>query len=324
MGMKRLLMVGCGDVGMRMLPLLRGRYRLFALTRPGREREDALRALGVTPLAGDLDDAQSLCRLAGLPHDVLHFAPPPGVGVRDARTGNLIRALQKARSIPQRLVYISTSGVYGDCGGRLVHEHQALRPQTERAARRADAERQLRDWGRRSGVGVVILRVPGIYAADRLPLQRLRAGTPALVASEDPYTNHIHADDLARAVLAALTRGRGQRSYNASDDSALRMGEYFDLVADRFGLPRPPRVSRQTAAEHIPEALLSFMRESRRLANTRLRRELRLLLRYPTVADGLAGAGGEASPDNSQTARTPLSGRPSADAAFTYTNAPRG
>ena len=230
--MKRLLIVGCGDVGMRMLPLLRGRYRLFALTRPAREREATLRALGVTPLAGDLDDAQSLCRLSGLPHDVLHFAPPPGAGAHDGRTGNLIRALQKARSIPQRLVYISTSGVYGDCGGRLVHEHQPLRPQTERAVRRADAERQLREWGRRSGVGVVILRVPGIYAADRLPLQRLRAGTPALVASEDPYTNHIHADDLARVVVAALARGRGQRIYNASDDSALRMGEYFDLVAD--------------------------------------------------------------------------------------------
>ena len=320
--MKRLLIVGCGDVGMRMLPLLRGRYRLFALTRSGRERDATLRALGVTPLAGDLDDAQSLCRLAGLPHDVLHFAPPPGAGVRDERTGNLIRALQKARSIPQRLVYISTSGVYGDCGGGLVHEHQPLRPQTDRAVRRADAERQLRDWGRRSGVGVVILRVPGIYAANRLPLQRLRAGTPALVASEDPYTNHIHADDLARAVLAALARGRGQRSYNAADDSDLRMGEYFDLVADRFGLPRPPRVSGQTAGEHIPEALLSFMRESRRLANTRLRRELRLRLRYPTVVDGLASAGSEASPQHPQTTPAVL-GRSSESAAFPYTNAPR-
>jgi nucleoside-diphosphate-sugar epimerase len=244
--------------------------------------------MGVTPLAGDLDEAQSLCRLSGLPHDVLHFAPPPGSGARDGRTGNLIRALQKARSIPQRLVYISTSGVYGDCAGRLVHEHEAVRPQTERALRRVDAERQLRDWGRRSGVSVMILRVPGIYAAERLPLQRLRAGTPALAAPEDPYTNHVHADDLARIVLAALARGRGQRAYNACDDSVLRMGEYFDLVADRFGLPRAPRVSREEAQARIPEGLLSFMRESRRLANRRLHRELRLRLRYPTVAHGLA------------------------------------
>ena len=292
--MRRLLIVGCGDVGLRTVALLRGRYRLFALTRSG-ERHSLLCEMGVTPLTGDLDAAHSLSRLAGLPHDVLHFAPPPGAGPRDRRTGNLIRALQKARSIPQRLVYISTSGVYGDCGGGLVHEHARLRPQTERASRRADAERQLRDWGRRSGVAVVILRVPGIYAADRLPLQRLRAGTPALTGAEDPYTNHIHADDLARAVLAALVRGRGQRAYNASDDSMLRMGEYFDLVADAFHLPRPPRVSRQEAQGRIPEALLSFMGESRRLANRRLRRELRVRLRYPTVLQGLAAAatGGE-------------------------------
>lgn len=285
--MKRLLIVGCGDVAMRLLPLLRGRYRLFALIRSS-GHDAALRDMEVTPLAGDLDDAQSLCRLSGLPHDVLHLAPPPGTGVRDGRTVNLIRALQKARSIPQRLVYISTSGVYGDCAGRLVHEHETLRPQTERAQRRADAERRLREWGRRSGVSVVILRVPGIYAAERLPLQRLRAGTPALGGPEDPYTNHVHADDLARIVLTALARGRGQRAYNACDDSVLKMGEYFDLVADRFGLPRAPRISREEAEGRIPATLLSFMCESRRLANLRLHRELRLRLRYPTVADGLA------------------------------------
>jgi nucleoside-diphosphate-sugar epimerase len=170
---------------------------------------------------------------------------------------------------------------------------------------------------------VVILRVPGIYAADRLPLQRLRAGTPALAAPEDPYTNHIHADDLARVAVAALMRGRGQRTYNASDDSALRMGEYFDLVADRLGLPRPPRVSRQGAGAHIPEVLLSFMRESRRLANTRLRRELRVRLRYPTVAEGLAGLGSELPQKDPRTAPARWSDRPSASAAFPYTNARR-
>jgi nucleoside-diphosphate-sugar epimerase len=219
---------------------------------------------------------------------VLHFAPPPDAGERDWRTANLIRALRKARSIPQRLVYISTSGVYGDCGGGVVHEHQPARPQTSRARRRLDAERQLRAWGRAAGVTVVILRVPGIYAADRLPVERIRAGTPTLAAPEDPYTNHIHADDLARTARAALARGRSQRAYNASDGSWLRMGEYFDLIATSFGLPHPPRISRQDAQGHIPEKLLSFMRESRRLSNRRLRRELRLRLRYPSLAQGLA------------------------------------
>jgi nucleoside-diphosphate-sugar epimerase len=287
--MRRLLIVGCGDVALRMVPLLRGRFRLYALSR-SQARHALLRLHGVTPLSGDLDDPESLARLAGLPNDVLHLAPPPDAGSHDARTANLIRVLRKARSLPQRLVYISTSGVYGDCGGALVEEHRRMNPQSERARRRADAERRLRRWGRDSGVHVMILRVPGIYAADRLPLERIRRGVPVLDARDDPYTNHIHAEDLARIVLAALSRGRSQRAYNAADGSWLRMGEYFDLVAQCFGLPRPPRVSREVASGHIPPALLSFMRESRRLANRRLREELRYRLRYPSIEQAVSAA----------------------------------
>lgn len=202
----------------------------------------------------------------------------------------MIRALQGSRSIPQRLVYISTSGVYGDCAGAVVEEHRTLQPQTDRARRRADAERMLRAWAQRSGVRVTLLRVPGIYAADRLPLDRLRRATPALDPQDDGYTNHVHADDLARIVLAALARGRSCRAYNTSDDSWLKMGEYFDLVADSFGLPKPPRIPRASAEAVISEAMLSFMRESRRLSNRRMRQELRVRLRYPTVAEGVAEA----------------------------------
>ena len=287
--MRRLLIVGCGDVAMRLVPLLRNRYRLYALTR-SQQRKALLRTQGVVPLCGDLDDAGSLVRLAGVPHDVLHFAPPPNRGEDDVRTANLIRALRNAQSIPQRLVYISTSGVYGDCGGALVREHAGLHPQTDRARRRVDAERRLRDWGRRAGVRVVILRVPGIYAADRLPLERLRSATPVIEDAEDAYSNHIHADDLAGIVVAALARGRSQRVYNASDGGAMKMGQYFDLVADSFGLPKPPRVSRAQAEADLPPVLLSFMRESRRLDNARLRRELRVQLKYPTVCEGVAAA----------------------------------
>jgi nucleoside-diphosphate-sugar epimerase len=203
---------------------------------------------------------------------------------------NLVRALAKGGSIPQRLVYMSTSGVYGDCAGALVMETRPTMPNSERAARRAHAERVLRAWGAHSGTHVTVLRVPGIYASGRLPIARLKSGTPALAAEQDAYTNHIHADDLARIVLAALVRGKGGRAYNASDDSMMKMGDYFDLVADRFGLPHPPRVSWQRAQEIVPETLLSFMRESRRLSNARLKKELRVRLRYPSVHEGIAAA----------------------------------
>ena len=300
---ERLLIVGCGDVGQRVLRNLAsgpgaGRVRVLALTSSAAQVAP-LRALGATPLRGNLDSARSLRRLAGLATRVLHLAPPPGQGDkssgsgawwRDPRTLALARALRR-RSLPQVLVYGSTSGVYGDCGGALVTEARPVAPATPRAQRRVDAERAVRHLGR-AGVRASILRIPGIYAPDRdngTPEARLRRGTPVLDAQDDVYTNHIHADDLARACQAALWRGAAQRVYHASDDSDLKMGDYFDLAADLYGLPRPPRVPRSSAKEQLPLALLSFMGESRRLDNTRLHRELRVQLRYPTVREGLRG-----------------------------------
>ena len=291
--MKRLLIIGCGDVAQRALPLLCRRYRVFALVRSP-ARAAALRALGlgIVPVAGDLDDPRSLHSLAGLAHDVLHFAPPPAQGLRDTRTAHLIAALGGARSLPQHLVYISTTGVYGDHAGGLVTETARVQPASDRARRRVDAEMQLRAWGRRNRVRVTLLRAPGIYAAERLPLDRLKLGTPAMLAAEDSYSNHIHADDLARLAVTALRRAAPLRAYNAVDDSAIKMGDWFDLVADRNDLPRPPRVTREAARGLVSPALWSFMAESRRIANTRVKRELGFRLRYPTVADGVPSARG--------------------------------
>lgn len=287
--MRRLLIIGCGDIGLRLAKALRGRWRIYALTH-SHDRVSILRAEGVMPVSGDLDHPETLVRIAGLAQDVVHLAPPPGSGTRDTRTINLIRALAKGGSLPQRLVYISTSGVYGDCGGDVIDETRRALPSSDRARRRLDAERQMRAWGAETGVQVSILRVPGIYSAARLPIARLKAGTPALSPARDPYTNHIHADDLARTVLAALSRGRGGRAYNASDDCWMKMGEYFDMVANQFDLPRPPRVSWEVAQTQLSENQLSFMRESRRLANGRLKKELRVRLRYPTAQLGVVAA----------------------------------
>jgi nucleoside-diphosphate-sugar epimerase len=241
-------------------------------------------------LVGDLDDAATLGRLGALADAVLHLAPPPPDGTEDTRTKRLVRSLARAGRV-QRLVYASTSGVYGDCAGARIDETRRLRPQTPRALRRADAEARLRHFGLASGARVSVLRVPGIYASDRPgghPRERLARGAPVLVRDDDVFTNHIHADDLARACVAALHRGAPQRVYHACDDSELLMGDYFDLAADLAGLPRPPRVTRAEAQSMLTPMQLSFLGESRRLSNRRLKRELRLVLRHPTVAQGLA------------------------------------
>ncbi len=281
-----------------MLPHLLGHYRVLALVRD-REQCTFWREQGARPVIADLDQPRSLRRLAGLADLVVHLAPPPApagersAGVsRDPRTRWLLAALARGRSLPQRIVYISTSGVYGDCAGELVDETRRPRPTTARARRRLDAERRLRQIGRR-GVVVSILRVPGIYAADRLPIERLRRGSPALCDADDVYTNHIHADDLALLACAALRYGRSNRTYNATDDSRIKMGEYFDLVADHFDLPKVPRVSRREAERLLSPLQLSFMSESRRLLNRRARVELQARLRFPQVADGVAAAARE-------------------------------
>lgn len=284
--MKRLLIAGCGDVARRTIPLLARRYRVFALVRDTAYCA-SLRALGAIPLTGDLDSLSSLSRIAGLADTVLHFAPPQNSGARDKRTRHLLAALSHG-AVPKQFIYISASGVYGDCRGAQVSETHPLDAQTLRAQRRADAEKQIRNWAKRNQVRASILRAPGIYAEDRLPLARLQQGTPCILDSEDSYTNHIHADDLARIVVAALRKGAACRVYHASDDSQMKMGEYFDAVANAVGLQHVPRISRAEAQHALPESLLSFMNESRRLTNRRLKRELKIKLLYPTVPDWLA------------------------------------
>lgn len=283
---RRLLIVGCGDVVRRALPVLTRRWRVYALVR---QFDPTLRARGVCQIGGDLDRPASLSRLAGLADAVLHSAPPPTSGEGDPRTRRLLAALAKRSSLPRRLVYISTSGVYGPCGGARVAESRPCAARTERARRRVAAEALLRAAGRR-GMRVCLLRAPGIYAADRLPLERVRRGDPVLRRDEDVFTNHIHAEDLAAACCAALERGRANRAYNVCDDSDLPMGDWFDKLADAFQLPRPPRVTRAEAEQRLSPQMLSFMNESRRLDNTRMKRELKLRLRYPTVDAGIRAA----------------------------------
>jgi len=271
MPMKRLLIAGFGDIARRAAPSLESRFEVRVLSR----------AQGM-----DLDRPATLAALDSV-DAVLHCAPPPPAGATDTRTANLLNALENGKILPTRFVYISTSGVYGDCGGARVDELRPINPQSQRGRRRADAEARLALWCRARGVQLVVLRAPGIYASDRLPLERLRAGTPVLRDADDLYTNHIHADDLAAICVRSLDDAAPAGVYNACDDSQIKMGAWFDLVADHAGLPRAPRVSRAESGGRVPPELLSFMSESRRLDNTRLKQTLGVRLRYPTVREGL-------------------------------------
>ncbi len=294
--MNKILIIGCGDIALRVSKLIGPGAKLYGLIRKP-EYQAKLHAAGIIPLMGDLDDRRSLLRVASLADTVLHFAPPPAAertpsapasrsALMDTRTRNLLAALSRGR-LPKRLIYISTSGVYGDCKGEIVEETRPTRALNARAKLRVDAEQQIRRWARCNGVLAGILRVPGIYAAERLPVERLKKGTPAIVEAEDGYTNHIHADDLARCVVAALRHAQPNRIYHTVDDSRMKMGAYFDAVAKAFALPLAPRVTRAEAQKVLSPMLLSFMNESRRLDNRRMKEELNVQLRYPTVNTAL-------------------------------------
>ena len=372
---QRLLIIGCGDIGQRVVQQLHHGWQVIGVARSD-ETLQKIRAAGA--MAMQADDAHRLARWAT---HILHAAPPTSRGgeVADRLTRGWLQALARARgqrasttsrpgrthrlgarstaallAVPApatqarsrsqhtpapRLVYLSTTGVYGDRGGAFTRETDTLQPLTDRARRRVNAERQVRfgihrpdssnhrpdgsnagsrhadspshadstrsdsthrDGARVSGprrrhlqqppLPALVLRVPGIYAADRLPVERLRQQVPALVPADDVITNHIHADDLARIARTALLRGPRQRVINAVDDSQMTLGDYLDQVADRLGLPRPPRHSRAELARTLSEVRMSFMRESRRLDTRRLKRELRVRLQWPTVAEFLARA----------------------------------
>lgn len=286
--MDPVLIVGCGDIGRRVARLL-APAPVAGVVRSA-DSARALASLGGVPLLLDLDRPFAAPELPGAGRSLLYFAPPPPHADSDPRVSAVCAALGRDNR-PARVVYISTSAVYGDCAGRWIDESAPLVPGTARGRRRLDAERQWLAWGRASGVAVIILRVPGIYASDRLPVARLRQGLPVLAEHEAPFTNRIHAEDLARVCVAAMQRGAPGTAYNVSDGNPTSMTDYFCRVADALGLPRPPMLAREQAEGELSEGMLSFLGESKRLDNRRMREELGVALRYPDLAAGLSGLG---------------------------------
>lgn len=281
------LIVGCGAVGSRVAGLLQSAGRASTGIVRSRESLDALRAAGFDARRVDLDKAAA----AGMPasgySEIFYFAPPPPAGETDPRMTGFLQGLQRAAP-PRRIVYISTSAVYGDCHGAWITEEQLPHPTTARGWRRLDAERQLTAWCVANGCEWLLLRVPGIYGPGKLPLARLRQGLPVLREADAPYTNRIHVDDLAAICVAAMSSRCRNTVYNVSDGHPGNMTDYFFRVADAAGLQRPPEVSLEEAQRVLSPGMLSFLNDSRRLDNTRLLEELGISLRYPDLDSGLA------------------------------------
>lgn len=284
--MPDIFIIGCGDIGVRVARLEQVRGRSVS----GLARNDAgaerLRTCGIEPVAGDLDEPSTLTGLPSAGKLLYYCAPPPGGGPWDSRMRNFCAAVDAAQA-PIKVVYLSTSGVYGDCGGAWVTEETPVNAQTSRAKRRLDAETTLQEWGRHLGVPVVILRVTGIYGPGRLPLVRLQQGHPVLVETESPPTNRIHADDLAAVCIAAAEKADDGEIFNVSDGQPGTMTQYFNAAADLLGLPRPPQVTMAEARQVMAPMMLSYLTETRRMDNRKMRERLGVTLRYPELESGL-------------------------------------
>jgi len=280
------VVVGCGDIGRRVAAGWHGVpvTGLVSSTASAAQLQQA----GIIPLQANLDDPTSLTDLPVAGALVYYFAPPPATGITDPRMGHFLAAIDHPARLPSRIVYISTSGVYGDRGGEQVNEDTPPNPQVDRARRRYDAEQQLRRFGQQHGVAVVILRVGGIYGPGRLPIKRLQDRVPIIHEHLAPSTNRIHADDLAQICVAAAQRGRADTVYNVSDGTDSNMTAYFNTVADFLKLPRPPTIDWDEAERTLSAGMLSYLRESRRMDNRRMLDELGIDLQYPTLEAGLA------------------------------------
>jgi nucleoside-diphosphate-sugar epimerase len=281
---KAVLIVGCGYIGQRVGRLLQAEnYRVTGYVR-STESAAAVSATGIKAVQVDLDSQLPGNSVSGF-NEIFYFAPPPSEGNTDTRMAAFLRALD-GKGL-RRIVYISTSAVYGDCKGGWITESQPLQPLTGRGRRRLDAEQQLRAWCEDNEVQWTVLRVPGIYGPGKLPLARLEKGLPVLQEADSPYTNRIHGDDLAAICIAAMHSESSNTVFNVSDGHPSNMTDYFFRVADAAGLPRPPTVTREEAESVLSPGMLSFLNDSRRMDNAKMLRELDVVLQYPDLAAGL-------------------------------------
>ncbi len=305
--MRRVVVVGCGRLGRQVAAAAMAKgFAVQAIVRtPGSKRSLEARRIParVLDLDQDLDPdtGQNTGRQVGQYGNractakrpdfhgahVFYFVPPAGTGSEDRRIHRFLDLFSDG-NLPASVVLLSVTGVYGDCGGAWVTEDTPVEPMTDRARRRLYVEQVFRRWVESQRVGYCILRAAGIYGPGRLPVARLRARKPVLDPSEPVFSNRIHEQDLVRVCIALLEKTHLNTLLNVADDAPSTMSDYFFQVADSLGLPRPPVISRRRAGVLLSDGMLSYLSESRRISNRRMKTLLGLELQYPTLADGLS------------------------------------
>jgi len=284
--MRNILIVGCGDIGRRVARLCADKKnRVIGIVRSTPSLRK-LREDGIEGVQADLDFVMPSEALPTKDAIIHYYAPPPREGQGDPRLDRFLASIH-ANAMPKRIIYISTSGVYGHCNGEWITEEREPKPDTDRGRRRLAAEQHLKAWCAEHGVEYVILRVPGIYGPGRLPIKRLKSASPIVDERECSYSNRVHADDLANVCATAATKAPANSIYNVSDGQPTTMTDYFLQVADLLAIDPPPVISLDEARATLSEALLSFLDESKRLDNSKMLKELGISLIYPSLKEGL-------------------------------------
>ena len=288
--MTKAVIIGCGNVGRRIARLcMQSGQSVAAISQSEASKQQNVN-LGADVYNIDLD--QSSMERSALSDNIegaelYYLVPPQKKGITDHRTQNFLTWLSSNNYLPKKVVLISTTGVYGNCDGAWVTEKTPVNPQTDRGKRRANSEQQWSAWSEQHNVSLVILRVPGIYAYDRLPRERLEKQIPVVDVSECGYTNRIHAEDLARVCITAMNKAKNGTVYNVTDGVPGKITEYLQVAARVLELPQPPVISMQQAQQQLSSGMLSYLSESRRISNQLMLDELKIKLLYPDFKQGL-------------------------------------
>lgn len=283
--MSKIIIAGCGYVGKKITKSFNDQSdRVVCLVCSDKSYKE-LHGLYDT-YQFNLDEVKNLPDINYLNSDIVYLVPPSSHGIDDSRIKYFLSNLD-VLELPKKIVLISTTGVYGDCNGDWITEERQAIPGSERGLRRLSAENVLQEFCIKNKIAYVILRVPGIYGADKLPLQRLLDRKPVLKLSEAPWSNRIHVDDLVEACLCSINYSGDCHIFNISDDLPSSMTDYFFQVARNKGIELPPQLSMNECEQIFSTNMMSYLRESKKIDNTLMKKELGVVLQYPTLKEGL-------------------------------------